>query len=101
MLHVRHIVADHLPIDNGRRVLTVMEMLHILVDVVFLAYLGAQGDPHLVMPVVAHPAVGVFIRREHLMHCSIFLTTDRRKKDRLVISYLSTLQSNRMQSTYG
>ena len=81
MLQVCHIVADHLPIDNRCRVLTVMEILHILVDVVFLADLGAQGDPHLVPPVVAHPAVGVFIRREHLMHCSIFLTTESKKRD--------------------
>ena len=80
MLHVCHIVADHLPIDNGRRVLTIMEMLHILVNVVFLAYLGAQSDPHLVAPVVAQPAVGVFIRREHFVHCSIFLTTDKTEK---------------------
>ena len=83
VLQVRHIVADHLPIDDLRRVLTVMEMLHILVNVVFLAYLGAQGDPHLVTPVVAHPAVSVFIRREYLVHCSIFLTIDR--KERLVL----------------
>ena len=82
MLHVRHIVADHLPIDNGRRVLTVMEMLHILIDVVFLADLGAQGDPHFVAPVVAHPAVGVFVRREHFVYCSIFLTTDKTEKER-------------------
>ena len=64
-----------------------MEMLHILVNVVFLAYLGAQSDPHLVAPVVAQPTVGVFIRREHFVHCSIFLTTDKTEKEILVISY--------------
>ena len=83
VLDVRHIgVADHLPIDDRCRVLTVMEVLHILVYVVFLAYFGSQGDPHLVSPVVAHPAVGILVCCKHLVHRSIFLTTKQDIQER-------------------
>ena len=72
--------AHDLSVDNSRRVLAVVEVLHVFVDVVFLADLLPQRDSHLVTPVVAHLAVRVLVGSEHFVHRVSLFTTPRRTK---------------------
>lgn len=51
----------------------VVVVLHLLVNVVFLADLGAQGVPQIVTPVRAQ-CLRMFVGGKHLMHCTSLLT---------------------------
>ena len=73
-IRLQHRLANHLAIDDRCRVLTIMEMLHVLVHIVFLADFGTKSDSHFVSPVVTHLTVGVFVGGEDLMDSASLLT---------------------------
>ena len=68
--------SNNLSVDYRRRIFPIVKVLHVLVHIVFLTDLSAESDPHFVPPVITHLAVGVFIRSEHLMNCTILLGQD-------------------------
>lgn len=64
---------NHLAIDDRCRVLTIMEMLHLLIHIVFLANFGTKSDSHLIPPIVTHLTVGVLVGSKDLMDSASLL----------------------------
>lgn len=74
MLVNRYSTMHHLAILN-RMLLSIVEVFHILINVVFLANLGSEGISEVVVAVRAIWRLGlsIFVRCQYLMHCTSFL----------------------------
>jgi len=70
--------THHLTIDYGGRILAIVEILHVLVHVVFLADFLAQGYSHFVTPVVAQFTMSVFVGSEYFVdRASLFTRVEK------------------------
>jgi len=63
-------------VRNFHTLFSVVELLHLLIDVVFLTNLGSDGDPQVV-PSITAKCLGLraLVGRQHFMNCSSFFTT--------------------------
>ena len=73
----RYSTMHHLAILN-RMLLSIVEVFHILINVVFLTNLGTEGISEVIVAIVAIWRLGlcIFVRCQYFMHCASFLWLD-------------------------